>query len=84
MSGRNTPAILGEGEEISRNWITAHIWPFMVSLRTVLLPVGVSFSILIYYNEAEVLREVRSTTTLGLVDSNQFFSYPQWLIVVPC
>ena len=35
---------LGERVEISRNWATTH---FLVSLGTVLVPLGVSFSLLI-------------------------------------
>ena len=37
--------------EISRNWATAHFLVFMVSLGTVMAPVGVSFSLLMCYNE---------------------------------
>ena len=33
------------------NAYTFHFWLFMVSLRTVMALVGVSFSTLIYYNE---------------------------------
>ena len=51
----------------------------MVSLRTVLLLVGVSFSMLMYYSEAQVLLEVKSSTILGLIGSNQFMSYPRRL-----
>ena len=35
---------LGEGVEISRNWTTTY---FLVNLRTVMVPLGVSFSLLI-------------------------------------
>ena len=42
---------LGEGTEIPRNWATAHFWPFMVDLRTVMVLVRVPFSMLVYYNE---------------------------------
>ena len=31
------------------------------------------------YNEAQVLLEVDSSAILGLISSNQFMSYPQWL-----
>ena len=84
MSRRIIPTIWGTGRRFPGIGSLLTFWPFMVSLRTVLLPMGVSFSILIYYNEAEVLREVISTTVLGLVDSYHFLSLPQWLIVVPC
>ena len=42
---------LGEGAEISRNWATTSFLTFMVGLGTVMVPVGVSFSMLMYYNE---------------------------------
>ena len=35
---------LGEGVETSRNWATAHFLVSYVSLRTVMVPVGVSFN----------------------------------------
>ena len=41
----------GEGAGISRNWATPHFRPIMVSLRTVMVPVGVSLSMLMYYSE---------------------------------
>ena len=40
--------------EISGNWATAHSWPFMVSLGTVLVPVGVPFRMLMHYHEHAV------------------------------
>lgn len=40
----------GEGTGFARR-VTAHFWPFMVSLRTVLAPVEVLFSLLMYYSE---------------------------------
>ena len=36
---------------ISRNWATAHCLTFRVSLGTVMVSVGVSFSLLMCYNE---------------------------------
>ena len=51
MSGRSIPAILGKGVGISRNWATAHFLIFMVSLGTVMAPVGVSFILLMCYSE---------------------------------
>ena len=41
----------GEGVEISRNWAPAHFLTLMVGLGTVMTPVGVSFSLLMCYNE---------------------------------
>ena len=40
-----------EGAGISRSWTTAHVLILMVSLGTVVVPVGVSFSLLMYYSE---------------------------------
>ena len=40
-----------EGEGISRYWATAHFLILMVGLGTVMAPVGVSFSLLMCYNE---------------------------------
>ena len=61
----------GEGVGISRNWATAHFWPFIVSLGTRMMLVGVSFSM--YYKERIIrlsLQEVRSSAILGLVGFN--------------
>ena len=45
MSGRIISLISGKGWKISRYWATAHLLAFyMVSLRTVMVLVGVSFS----------------------------------------
>ena len=35
---------------ISRNWATAYFLTFVVSLGTVMVPVGVSFGLLMCYN----------------------------------
>ena len=40
-----------EGTGISRNWATAHFLILMVSVGTVMGPVGVSFSLLMCYSE---------------------------------
>ena len=81
MSGRSIPAIWGEGIGISRNWATAHFFTFMVSLGTVMVPVGVSLAcwcvtvsvhwgeVQWVYTEAQGLVEV-SSTILDLVGSN--------------
>ena len=81
MSGRIIPTILWAGRRFPRNWATAHFWPFMVSLGTVMALVGVSFSMLIYYNERimrlKVYWKSKSSAILDLVGSNQFILYPQ-------
>ena len=46
---------LGEGVRISRSWGTIHFLDFLVSLRTVMVPVGVSFSILIMYCNEHIM-----------------------------
>ena len=51
MNEKSIPAILGKRMEISRNWATAHFLTFMVSLGTVMVPVDVSLSLLMCYNE---------------------------------
>ena len=40
-----------EGAGISRNWATAHFLILMVGLKTVMAPVGVSFSLLMCYDK---------------------------------
>ena len=40
-----------EGAGISRNWATAHFLILMVGLGTVMVPVDVSFSLLMCYSE---------------------------------
>ena len=50
MSGRRIPAILGRGW-ISKNQATAHFLILMVSLGNVMVPVGVSFSLLMCFSE---------------------------------
>ena len=40
-----------EGVGISRNWAIAHFLILMVGLGTVMVPVGVSFSLLMCYSE---------------------------------
>ena len=36
---------------ISQNWATVHFLTFMIGLGTVMVPMGVSFSLLMCYNE---------------------------------
>ena len=50
--------------EISRNWATAHFCPFMVSLGTVMAPVGVSFSMPMHYSEHTVKLKVNWKSNL--------------------
>ena len=40
-----------DGVGISRNWATAHFLILLVGLETVIMPVGVSFSLLMCYSE---------------------------------
>ena len=62
-------------------------WPFTVSLGTVMAPLCVcgggtlSYANILQrvHNEARGLPEVESSTILGLIGSNQFSLYPQWL-----
>lgn len=55
-------------------------WPFMVGLRTLVVPVGMSLSMLMCcYNEAQGPMEVKLSTNLDLVGSNRFLSYPPGL-----
>ena len=60
-----------EGVGISRNWATAHFLTLMVSLGTVMAPVGVSFSLLMcymrLYTEAQGLVEVDLPSWIHLV-----------------
>ena len=51
MSGRIIPSILGKGQRFPGIGSPPTFWPFMVSPGTVMAPVGVSYSMLIYYNE---------------------------------
>ena len=51
MSGRIIPTILGKGQRFLGTGPQPTYWPFMVSLGTAMAPVGVSFSLLMYYNE---------------------------------
>lgn len=58
-------------------------WFFMVSLRTVMAPVGASLSMPMYDSES-IMRlkrfwEVESFAILDLEGSNQFLSCPPWL-----
>ena len=51
MSGRISPTILEKGWRFPGIGPPPTFWPFMVGLRTVMAPVGVSLSMLIHYNE---------------------------------
>ena len=53
MSGRIilNPTILGKGWRFPGNGPSPTFWPFMVDLRTVMVPVGESVSMLMYYSE---------------------------------
>ena len=74
---------------ISSNWATAHFLTFVVSLGTVIVPVGVSFSLLMCYNiEAQGLVKVDLFPILDLFGSNQFMSVSSGSVsllkAVPC
>ena len=56
----------GEGVEISRNWATAHSLVFWQCLGTVMVPLGVSFSLLI---EDQGLLKVHMSVILNPFDS---------------
>ena len=51
MNGRSSPDILGEPLRIFVNWITTHFLAFMVGCGAVGMPVGVSYSLLMGYDE---------------------------------
>ena len=58
MSGRIIPTILGKGWGFPGIGPLPTFWPFMVSLGTVMALVGMSFSMLIYYNECIIRLKV--------------------------
>ena len=51
MSGRIIPTISGKGQGFPGIGPLPPFWPFMLGLRTVIVPVGVSVSMLVYYSE---------------------------------
>ena len=51
MSGRIIPTILERGQRFPGIGPLITFWPFMVGLGTVMVLVGVSFSMLMHYNE---------------------------------
>ena len=51
MSGRIIPSILEKGWRFPEIRLLPTFWPFMVGLGTVMVPVGVSFSMEMHYNE---------------------------------
>ena len=51
MSRRIIPVICGKGWRFPGIGPLPTSWPFMVDLRTVMVPVRVPFSMLVYYNE---------------------------------
>ena len=80
MSGRSIPNISGKGWGFPGIGPPPTFGPFMVGLRTVLALVGVSFSMLMYYNEPIMRLKVPWKSNLppilDLVGSNQFLSCP--------
>ena len=69
------------GRELMQPSFSVLVWAFPVVVMAIvhiMVLVGVSFSMLIYYNEhneAQGLLEIKSSTTLGLVCSNQFLFF---------
>ena len=61
--GRLLKIFGGRGGDF-RNWATAHFCPFMVSLGTVMAPVGVSFSMPMHYSEHTVKLKVNWKSNL--------------------
>lgn len=51
MSRRIIPNCFGEGEEIFRNWATAHFLVFEGQLWNYHAPVSASFKLLVWYNK---------------------------------
>ena len=51
MGERIIPTILEKGQRFPGIGPLHTFWPFMVGIGTVMAPVSVSFSLLIYYNE---------------------------------
>ena len=82
MSGRIIPLSWGRGTDFQELGHCPLFWPFMFSLGTVITPVGVSFSMLMYYSE-HIMRlrstGIQSSAILNLVCCNQWMSYPQLL-----
>ena len=74
MSGRIIPTILGKGGRIPGVGPQPTFCSLMVSLGTVMVPLGVSFHLLI---EDQGLVEVDLSDILDASDSNWFMLYPR-------
>ena len=84
------PSYFWEGVEISRNWATAHYLAFWQCLGTVMVPLGVSCSLLI---ENQGLTKVHLSAILDPFDSNRWMLCPSvssvqslsrvWLFATP-
>ena len=83
MSGRIIPSILGSWRGFPGSGPPLTFWPFVVGLRTVMVPVGVSVkytNILQWaHNESQGLLGVQCSAILDLIGCNQFLLYPQRL-----
>ena len=58
MSGRNILTMLDKGQGFPGVGAPPTFWPFIVGFRTVMAPVGVSFSMLIYYSDCIIRLKV--------------------------
>ena len=66
--------------EISRNCVTTHFLMFIVGLGSVMVPVGVSFSLLMCYDElyrGSRFSDVDLSAILDVFGPNEFMSCPQ-------
>ena len=72
MSRKIIPTIWGKGQRFPRVEPSLTFRSLMVSLGTVLAPVGVSFSLLMKQRVFKGLAEVNSATILNLFGSNYF------------
>ena len=72
---------MGKGD-ISRNWAISHFLTFMAGIGTVMAPVGVSFSLLMCYDElyrGSRFSDVDLSAILDVFGPNEFMSCPQAL-----
>ena len=83
MSGRIIPTILGRGGDF-QEWGHYPLfgllwWALELSWRLWVCRLAYANVLQGAYNEAQGLLEVKSSTILGLIGSNQFLLYPQQL-----
>ena len=60
MNGRIIPTILGKGQRFPGTGSPPTFWSLMVSLGAVVVPLGMSFSLLMCYNEGKSEEELKS------------------------